>query len=61
MITPLGFIVMLICIPVLIALYGPKNSGSRRARTDEEMDAMLKEMVGKSKKECRKIVKKYRP
>lgn len=36
-----------------------KCTSSRHVFTKEEFDAMNREMVGKSKKECQKIIKKY--
>ena len=33
---------------------------SRRTLTQEESDAMLREMFGRSEKECRQVLKKYK-
>lgn len=48
-----GVIVMLTCKDL------PGNSGSGHVFSGEELDKMCWEMVGKSKKECQEILKKY--
>lgn len=56
-------------MPILILLgfatiYGIKsihnNVNKSSAHTTNQMDRMLNEMIGKSKRECRKILRKYR-
>lgn len=49
----LGLVVWLACRDL------PGNSGRGRVWSSEELDAMNREMVGKSKKECQQILRKY--
>lgn len=55
-----GLILTIIWIPILIALYSPGKKGNGRVYSHEELEAMMREMTGKSQKECRQILKKYR-
>ena len=59
----MGIIGFLFCVLCLVFIWicrsASGNSGKGRVWTKEEMDAMNREMVGKSKKECQQILKKY--
>ena len=55
-----------IILLVILAIYGAANiytnTGSKntKAFTSQELDKMLGEMVGKSKKDARKVLRKYK-
>jgi len=53
----------IVVVGVLIFLLGKwiydKLTWNHHAFTSEEIDAMNREMVGKSQRECKNIVKKY--
>ena len=55
----------IIVLIAVLAIYGAANihdtsAKNKKAFTEKELDRMLNEMIGKSKKECRKIIKRYR-
>lgn len=54
------FIICAISVVIIWACYSSSgNSRKGRVWSSEELDAMNREMVGKSKKECQQILKKY--
>lgn len=55
----------IIILLIIFAIYGGVNlhktyTKNTKPYTKEELDKMLSEMVGKSDKEARKIIRKYR-
>lgn len=55
----------IIFLVAALAVYGAANvhdttTKDKQPFTSNELDDMLGEMIGKSKRECRKILRKYR-
>ena len=55
----------IIILVAALAVYGAANvhdttTKNKKPFTSNELDDMLGQMIGKSKKECRKILRKYR-
>lgn len=58
--TVIGFFLSVISLVVIWACHSSSGGSSKgRVWSSEELEAMNREMVGKSKKECQQILKKY--
>ena len=52
-------IIIICCLLVYAGIRSGLESDRGYHYTNNDMDNMLREMTGKSKKECRRILKKY--